>query len=45
MIELLAMIFVFTFLVALGVLILTALFVFIGTISGLDIDAFHDDEE
>jgi hypothetical protein len=45
MLELIATLFVFLFIIALGVLVVTGLFVFIGTISGMDIDTFHEDEE
>jgi uncharacterized membrane protein YjgN (DUF898 family) len=45
MLELIATLLVFLLIIVLGVLVVTGLFIFIGTISGMDIDTFHEDEE
>jgi hypothetical protein len=44
MLELIATLLVFLFIITLGVLVVTGLFIFIGTISGIDIDTFHEDD-
>jgi hypothetical protein len=44
MLELIATLLVFLSIIVLGVLVVTGLFVFIGTISGMDIDTFHEDD-
>ena len=44
MLELIATLFVFLLIIVLGVLVVTGLFIFIGTIAGMDIDAFHEDD-
>lgn len=44
MLELIATLFVFLLIITLGVLVVTGLFIFIGTISGIDIDTFHEDD-